>query len=85
LGFRLSLDHLAKQTLNLNKSGSGLDALAWWKSGEIEKIIDYCKMDVRITLDLFLHLRNKGYLIYQQKSGERFRIPMNVAPYKRCG
>jgi DEAD/DEAH box helicase domain-containing protein len=80
LGFRLSLDHLAKETLNLNKSGSGLDALAWWKSGEIEKIVEYCKMDVRITLDLFLHLRNKGYLIYQQKSGERFRIPMNVIP-----
>ncbi|MGD8836941.1 MAG: DUF1998 domain-containing protein, partial [Desulfobacteraceae bacterium] len=81
LGFRLSLDHLAKQTLNLNKSGSGLDALKWWKSGQIVKIIEYCTMDVRITLDLFLHLRKKGYLIYQQKSGERFRIPINIAPW----
>lgn len=78
LGFRLSLDHLAEQTLNLKKSGSGLDALEWWKEGKIQKIIDYCKKDVRITLDLYLHLRDKGYLIYRQKSGERYRIPINM-------
>lgn len=79
LGFRLSLDQLAEQTLGLNKSGSGLDALEWWKQGEIHKIIDYCKKDVRITLDLFLHLRNKGYLIYRQKDGEQFRVPIHLS------
>lgn len=76
LGFRLSLDHLAKQTLNVNKSGSGLDALKWWQSGELDKIIDYCRTDVRITRDLFLFARENGYLIYRRKSGERLRIPM---------
>jgi DEAD/DEAH box helicase domain-containing protein len=79
LGFRLSLDHLAKQTLNVNKSGSGLDALKWWQSGELDKIIDYCRTDVRITRDLFLFARENGYLIYRRKSGERLRIPMQPA------
>lgn len=78
LGFRLSLDHLAEQTLNLNKSGSGLDALRWWQTGEIQKIVDYCKTDVRITLELFQHLRKYGYLIYRHKNGERFRIPIKL-------
>jgi DEAD/DEAH box helicase domain-containing protein len=78
LGYRLSLDHLAKQTLNLKKSGSGLDALEWWKNGEIQKIIDYCKEDVRITLDLYLYLRDKGYLIYRHKGGEQFRLPIRI-------
>ncbi len=78
LGFRLSLDHLAQHTLNLNKSGSGLDALEWWQSGEIEKLVEYCKLDVRITLDLYLYARTKGYLIYQQKSGDRFRVPLDI-------
>jgi DEAD/DEAH box helicase domain-containing protein len=78
LGFRLSLDHLAKHTLNLNKCGSGLDALAWWKSGEMDKLIEYCKMDVRITLELYLYLRKNGYLIYQEKSGQRYRIPIRL-------
>jgi DEAD/DEAH box helicase domain-containing protein len=76
LGFRLSLDHLAKQTLNVNKFGSGLDALKWWQAGEVDKIIDYCLTDVRITRDLFLFARENGYLIYRRKSGERLRIPM---------
>jgi DEAD/DEAH box helicase domain-containing protein len=78
LGFRLSLDHLAKHTLNLQKSGSGLDALEWWKSGEVEKLVEYCRMDVQITLELYLYLRNHGYVIYQQKNGERYRIPISL-------
>lgn len=78
LGFRLSLDHLAEQTLQVKKSGSGLDALRWWQAGEMEKIIDYCRKDVEITRDLFLFARDKGYLIYQQKSGDRFRVPLQM-------
>ncbi len=77
LGFRLSLDHLAAATLGTNKSGSGLDALRWWKEGRMDKIIEYCRMDVQITLDLYLFARENGYLIYREKGGdEMFRVPM---------
>lgn len=78
LGFRLSLNHLAKQTLQVEKAGSGLDALRWWQQGRIDKIIEYCRMDVKITRDLFLFARDEGYLIYQQKSGDRLRVPISL-------
>jgi DEAD/DEAH box helicase domain-containing protein len=78
LGFRLSLDHLAEQTLKVKKSGSGLDALRWWREGEIDKIIAYCRKDVEITRDLFLFARDNGYLIYRRKIGGRFRIPIHL-------
>lgn len=78
LGFRLSLDHLAQNTLHINKSGSGLDALRWWQEGQLQKIIDYCRMDVRITKDLYLYARRNGYLIYQRRDGQRLRIPVQV-------
>jgi DEAD/DEAH box helicase domain-containing protein len=78
LGFRLSLDHLARQTLNLEKKGSGLDALRWWQEGRMDKIIEYCQEDVRITRDLYLFARDRGYLIYRQKSGDRLRVPLTV-------
>ncbi len=78
LGFRLSLDHLAEQTLQVKKSGSGLDALRWWQAGEMDKIIRYCRKDVEITRDLFLFARDNGYLIYRQKSGDRFRVPIQL-------
>ncbi|MDH4012099.1 MAG: DUF1998 domain-containing protein, partial [Desulfobacterales bacterium] len=49
LGYRLSLDHLAKVTLGKKKTADGLQALRWWKQGRIREIIDYCKKDVEIT------------------------------------
>ncbi len=78
LGFRLSLNHLAEQTLQVEKTGSGLDALRWWRQGRIDKIIEYCRMDVKITRDLFLFARDEGYLIYRRKSGDRLRVPIDL-------
>jgi DEAD/DEAH box helicase domain-containing protein len=71
LGFRLGLDHLALETLNRGKSGDGLQALEWFKQGEMEKLIDYCRMDVELTRDLFMHGLDKGHLIYRTKQEDR--------------
>ena len=30
-----------------------VQALEWWKRGEIDKIAEYCREDVRVTRDLF--------------------------------
>jgi DEAD/DEAH box helicase domain-containing protein len=76
LGYRLSLNHLTEATLGVQKNADGLQALEWWKTGEIRKIIDYCKMDVKITLDLFLFGREKGYLLFHNKAGNIVRIPV---------
>ncbi len=64
LGFRLKLDTLAQATLGVGKSGSGLDAVAWYKQGEIEKIRQYCMQDVVVTRDLFEHGRKHGKFSY---------------------
>jgi DEAD/DEAH box helicase domain-containing protein len=77
LGFRLSLAHLAQETLNSNKTADGLQALRWWKQGRIREIIDYCRMDVKLTRDLFVYGRQKGYLIFQNRDQNRIRIPVN--------
>jgi DEAD/DEAH box helicase domain-containing protein len=78
LGYRLSLDHLAQMTLGMAKTGSGLEALHWWQTGEIEKIITYCRNDVCITRDLFEFVRRNGYLLYRVKDGGIFRVPINI-------
>ncbi|MBT8339048.1 MAG: DUF1998 domain-containing protein, partial [Desulfatitalea sp.] len=74
LGFRLSLDHLASKTLGAQKTADGLDALRWWRQGKMDKIVDYCRADVRITRDLFHFLRRTGYLLYQARDGQRYRV-----------
>jgi hypothetical protein len=60
-GRRLPLDAIAAGTLGKQKSGHGLQAITWWKQGEIEKLRKYCEDDVRITKEVYEYaLANKS-------------------------
>lgn len=62
-GRRMKLDQVAEGSLGINKSGNGLEAIVWWRNGEIEKIRKYCTDDVRITKDVYEYaLKNKKLL-----------------------
>jgi len=76
LGYRLSLGHLAHKTLNTEKSADGLQSLQWFKEGRIDEVIAYCQKDVEITRDLFLFGLAQGYLLFETKSGQRVRLPV---------
>ncbi|MEI6238258.1 MAG: ribonuclease H-like domain-containing protein [bacterium] len=65
LGRRLKMDSLASATLGKGKIGHGLDAIMWWKSGEIDKIIKYCLEDVKITKELYDFAKANGHLKYK--------------------
>ncbi len=76
-GRRLKLDDVAEATLNQKKSGHGLEAVTWWKQGEIEKIKKYCKEDVRITKELYEYaLKNKKVMI--GNIGKKQEIPLDT-------
>jgi len=53
LGFRPKLESVASATLGTGKMADGLQALEWWRRGEIDKIVEYCREDVRITRDVY--------------------------------
>jgi len=76
LGFRLSLGHLAQETLGFAKSADGLQSLEWFKEGKIDLIEEYCRKDVEITRDLWLHGREKGYVLYKDLEGRRVKLPV---------
>lgn len=77
LGYRLSLDHLASQTLGSRKSADGLMALEWWRQGKIDKIIEYCKQDVKVTKDLYRYGKENRFIVFKNKAGNQVRIPVN--------
>ena len=54
LSYRVSLDNLARATLNAPKSADGMQALQWWKEGNLASIAEYCRKDVEITRDVYL-------------------------------
>jgi DEAD/DEAH box helicase domain-containing protein len=77
LGFRLGLDNLAKETVNMGKSADGLTAVEWFKKGDIESIKKYCIQDVTATRDIFYYGLEKGHLYYSDKKDNR-RVKVNV-------
>jgi DEAD/DEAH box helicase domain-containing protein len=70
-GKRVRLDQIAEATIGENKSGHGLQAVTWWKQGEIDKIIKYCLDDVRITKEVYDFALKEGFLKYSIAGDEQ--------------
>ena len=65
LGFRVSLQAVAQSTLGRQKTGSGVDAVAWWRSGDPilrRRVAEYCRMDVEILRELVAYGRREGFV-----------------------
>lgn len=58
----LKLESVARGTLGTGKSADGLMAVEWWRSGQVQKIIDYCMQDVKVTRDVFQFGRQNGFV-----------------------
>jgi DEAD/DEAH box helicase domain-containing protein len=67
LGFRVGLDALARATLGVGKSADGLQSLEWVQEGRLDLVEDYCRRDVEVLRDLYLHGRREGWVGYRDK------------------
>jgi DEAD/DEAH box helicase domain-containing protein len=77
LGFRLSLDALASATLGRSKSADGLQAIRWWRAGEVEKLYEYCEQDVEVTHQLYEFGRRHKYVQYHDRRRQLRRVPVS--------
>lgn len=80
IGFRVKLDDVAHATLGMGKSGSGLQAVEFWKNGEIDKLRDYCLQDVRVTRDVYEHALANRQIFYFDRLGQKQAVPMPILP-----
>ncbi len=83
LGHRVGLGVIAQGTLNKGKSGHGLEAVEWWKKGEVDKIIKYCLEDVKVTKEVYEYaLANKKLKF---KDGEQIiEFPVPTDGWETC-
>jgi DEAD/DEAH box helicase domain-containing protein len=68
LGFRVKLDSVATATLHRGKTGSGTESVQWWRSGDPalkERVVEYCKMDVELTKEIYQFGKDKGYVLIE--------------------
>lgn len=80
LGYRIKLDDVAAATIGTGKSSHGLQAVAWWKEGKIDEIREYCQQDVKITKEVYEFGLKNGYVLFDNRAGERQLIPVNFTP-----
>ena len=73
----LKLETLAQGTLNAGKSADGLMAVEWWKTGEIDKIIQYCQQDVQVTRDIFEYGRKNGLVKLRRADGSDSEVKVS--------
>ncbi|MGK5082172.1 ribonuclease H-like domain-containing protein [Bdellovibrionota bacterium FG-1] len=62
----LKLEAVARGTLGEGKSADGLMAVEWYKAGQIQKVMDYCMQDVKVTRDIFNFGRQNGFVKIQR-------------------
>lgn len=67
LGFRVKLESVARETLGVSKSGTGLEAVDWWRAGEKDKVIAYCQQDVKLLVDLVKYGRENGHVVVDRR------------------
>ena len=84
VGHRVSLESVAQATLGRGKSGSGLDALRWFKEGRLDLISTYCLDDVKLTKEVYEYGKQHGRLFATSKFGpDKIHIPVFWPERKR--
>jgi DEAD/DEAH box helicase domain-containing protein len=76
LGWRLKLDNVASATLGESKSADGLQAVRWFRQGQLDKVIDYCRRDVEVTWKIYQFGQQNGYVKYRDRKWRVHKVPV---------
>ena len=76
LGWRLKLDDVAAATLGEGKSADGLQAVRWFREGQLQKVTDYCRRDVEVTWRLYRFGQLQGHVKYRDRQWRIRRVPV---------
>lgn len=74
LGFRIGLDSIASATLGTTKAADGVKSVEWFRNGELDKVVEYCKADVDITRRVFEFGRDNGHIFYKSRLGSKLKV-----------
>ena len=77
LGFRISLDSIARATLGTTKTADGIQSVEWFRDGELDRVAEYCKADVDITRQVYEFGRDNGFVHYYSKLGSKLKVEVN--------
>jgi DEAD/DEAH box helicase domain-containing protein len=79
IGFRMKLDDVAHACLGTGKSGNGLQAVEFFRRGEIDKLRDYCLQDVKVTKEVYEYALKTKTLRYRDRGGQLMQFPIDLS------
>ncbi len=79
VGHRIGLDAVAKETLGIGKSGDGLDAVKYFRSGNFEALEKYCLQDVEVTRDVYDYGLKNGKVMFRNKWNRLIEAPIDFS------
>ncbi len=87
VGHRVSLDAVAQETLGVGKSGDGLDAIQYYRTGQLDKLKEYCLQDVVVTRDVYDYGLSKGSVKFRNKWNRIIEtvVDFSFTPQKNSG
>ncbi len=71
VGSRIGLDAITEQTIGAGKTADGMEALKWWKEGQLARIAEYCCYDVKATRLVHEFGAAYGCVFYYSKKTQR--------------
>lgn len=77
LGHRIKLESVAQGTLGSGKSGSGLEAILFYKNGRMDLLKKYCLDDVKITKQVYDYALKNQKVLYKDYFSVK-EIPLAV-------
>lgn len=77
LGYRPSLDMVAKETLGEQKNGHGLDAIRYYHDGDWGALEKYCLQDVKVTKELYDYGVREKRLRFKNKWNNLIEVPVD--------
>jgi DEAD/DEAH box helicase domain-containing protein len=85
LGFRLSLRHLVKETLGIERPNDSLRTLRWYQEGERERIVQQCRRDLDLLRELVRYGTGTGTVFYRDQAGVRTAVPVHWQRFHQYG
>lgn len=79
IGFRVKLDDVAAATLGYGKTGHGLQAIEFWRKGELDKLRDYCLQDVKVTKEVYDYGLRHGKIAFHDRNGLKREVPVDFS------
>ncbi|PIQ86799.1 MAG: helicase [Candidatus Omnitrophica bacterium CG11_big_fil_rev_8_21_14_0_20_45_26] len=76
-GHRVSLQSVAQATIEIVKTGQGLEAVDLFKRGQMDKLKEYCENDVKLTKDVYEYgKKNKKVYFISNRDWKKYEIPI---------